>query len=103
MRVRAESTNPADVQADVLAIPIYRHDGDWPADLTALDAACGGAIARALAWGEFDPTEDETGLIEVEGIGAARILLVAAGRRGRGPWRARRYPRVCRLHCSTVL
>jgi len=90
MRVRAESTNPANVQTDVLAIPIYRHDGDWPADLTALDAACGGAIARALAWGEFDPTEDETGLIEVEGIGAARILLIAAGRRGRGPWRARR-------------
>jgi leucyl aminopeptidase len=90
MRVRAESTNPAAVQADVLAVPIYRHDRDWPADLTALDAACGGAIARALAWGEFDPTEDETGLIEVEGIGAARVLLIAAGRRGRGPWRARR-------------
>ncbi len=90
MRVRAESTNPADVQADVLAVPIYRDDRDWPADLAALDAACGGAIARALSWGEFNPIEDETGLVEVDGIGVGRILLVASGRRGRGPWRARR-------------
>ena len=90
MRVRAESTNPADVQADVLVVPIYRDDRDWPADLAALDAACGGAIARALSWGEFNPIEDETGLVEVEGIGVGRILLVASGRRGRGPWRARR-------------
>ncbi len=90
MRVRAESTAAADVQADVLAIPIYRDDRDLPSDLAALDAACGGAIKRALSWGEFNPIEDETGLLEVDGIGVERILLVASGRRGRGPWRARR-------------
>ena len=90
MRVRAETTKPASVQADVLAVPIYRDDRELPPDLAELDTATGGAIARTLAWGEFNPIEDETGLLEVSGIGASRILLVASGRRGRGAWRARR-------------
>jgi leucyl aminopeptidase len=91
MRVRAETTKPAAVKADVLAVPIYRgEDGQMPPDLAELDAATGGAITRALAWGEFNPIEDETALIEVTGIGADRILFVASGRRGRGAWRARR-------------
>ncbi len=90
MRVRAETTKPALVQADVLALPIYRDDREMPADLVELDAATGGAISRTLSWGEFNPIEDETALVEVSGIGAARILLVASGRRGRGAWRARR-------------
>jgi len=90
MRVRADSSKPAFVQADVLAVPIYREDREPPADLVELDAATGGAITRTLAWGEFNPLEDETALIEVQGIGAARILFVASARRGRGAWRARR-------------
>jgi len=90
MRVRADSSKPALVQADVLAVPIYREDREPPADLVELDAATGGAITRTLAWGEFNPLEDETALIEVQGIGAARILFVASARRGRGAWRARR-------------
>jgi leucyl aminopeptidase len=90
MRVRAETTKPAAVQADVLAVPIYRGDREMPPDLAELDAATGGAIARTLAWGEFNPIEDETALVEVHGIGAERILLVTSGRRGRGAWRARR-------------
>jgi leucyl aminopeptidase len=90
MRVRADSSKPASVQADVLAVPIYREDREPPADLMELDAATGGAITRTLAWGEFNPLEDETALIEVQGIGAARILFVASARRGRGAWRARR-------------
>ncbi|HET7082652.1 MAG TPA: M17 family peptidase N-terminal domain-containing protein [Candidatus Limnocylindria bacterium] len=90
MRVRAETINPASVKADVLAVPIYLADRELPPDLAELDAATGGAISRALDWGEFNPVEDETGLIEVEGINAGRILFVASGRRGRGAWRARR-------------
>jgi leucyl aminopeptidase len=90
MRVRAETIKPASVQADVLAVPIYREDREPPPDLAELDAATGGAIARALDWGDFNPIEDETGLVEVEGINASRILFVASGRRGRGAWRARR-------------
>jgi leucyl aminopeptidase len=90
MRVRADSSKATTVQADVLAVPIYRDDRDMPADLAELDAATGGAIARTLAWGEFNPIEDETALVEVTGIAAARILFVASARRGRGAWRARR-------------
>jgi leucyl aminopeptidase len=90
MRVRADGSKPAAVQADVLAVPIYREDSEIPPDLAELDDACGGAITRTLTWGEFNPLEDETALVEVDGIGAARILFVASGRRGRGAWRARR-------------
>jgi leucyl aminopeptidase len=90
MRVRADSSKPASVQADVLAVPIYRDDRDMPPDLAELDAATGGAITRTLAWGEFNPIEDETALVEVSGIKASRILFVTSGRRGRGAWRARR-------------
>ena len=35
MRVRAESVNPATVSADVLAVPIYKEDAEFPADLAA--------------------------------------------------------------------
>ena len=90
MRVRAESSKPMSVPADVLAVPIYRDDRDMPADLAELDAATGGAITRTLAWGEFNPIEDETALVEVDGIAASRILFVTSGRRGRGAWRSRR-------------
>jgi leucyl aminopeptidase len=90
MRVRAETTKPASVQADVLAVPIYLDDRELPPDLAELDAATGGAITRALSWGDFNPIENETGLVEVDGIGAGRLLFVASGRRGRGAWRARR-------------
>ena len=90
MRVRAETIKPASVQADVLALPIYLQDRELPPDLAELDAAAGGAISQALTWGEFNPIEDETALVEVSGIGASRLLLVASGRRGRGAWRARR-------------
>ena len=90
MRVRADSSKPASVQADVLAVPIYLDDRELPPDLAELDAATGGAITRTLTWGEFNPVEDETALVEVEGISASRILFVASARRGRGAWRARR-------------
>ena len=90
MRVRADSSKPTAVQADVLAVPIYRDDRDMPPDLAELDAATGGAITRTLAWGEFNPIEDETALVEVTGIKASRLLFVTSGRRGRGAWRARR-------------
>jgi leucyl aminopeptidase len=90
MRVRAETSKPASVQADVLAIPFYRGERELPPDLAELDAATGGAISTALAWGEFNPIEHETALVAATGIGASWILLIASGRRGRGAWRARR-------------
>jgi len=90
MRVRAQSISPASVQADVLAVPIYREDREFPPDLAELDAAAGGAIRHAIDWGEFEIAEHYTALVDATGIGAAKILLVNGVRRGRGPWRARR-------------
>ena len=54
MRLRAESTDPAAVQADVLAVPIYREDKEISGDLAELDAASGGVIRQAIEWGEFN-------------------------------------------------
>ena len=90
MRVRARSVSPASVQADILALPIYREDREFPPDLAELDAAVGGAIRGAIDWGEFNIVEHYTALVDVEGVGAPKILLVNGVRRGRGAWRARR-------------
>ena len=90
MRLRAESGDPATVQADVLAVPIYKEDREMPADLAALDAASGGVISRAIEFGEFNITEHHSALIDGGDLAADRVLLVNGVRRGRGPWRARR-------------
>ncbi|HEX6127478.1 MAG TPA: leucyl aminopeptidase [Candidatus Limnocylindria bacterium] len=90
MRFRAESSDPASVQADVLAVPIYKEDAEISGDLAALDAAAGGVISQAIEWGEFNILEHYTALIDGGSIAAPKILLVNGVRRGRGPWRARR-------------
>jgi leucyl aminopeptidase len=90
MRFRAESTDPAAVRADVLAVPIYKEDKEISGDLAALDAASGGMISQAIEWGEFNILEHFTALIDGGSIAADKILLVNGVRRGRGAWRARR-------------
>jgi leucyl aminopeptidase len=90
MRVRATNGPPATVEADVLAVPIYRQDADMPDDLAELDAASGGAIRRALDWGDFNPIEHASGLVDAGDLAAGRVLLLNGGARGRGAFRARR-------------
>ena len=90
MRLRAEAKDPASVDADVLAVPIYREDDPFAADLEHLDAASGGAIRRAIEWGRFNILEDYFALIEGGDLPVEHILIVNGVRRGRGPWRARR-------------
>ena len=90
MRLRAEATDPASVEANVLAVPIYREDEPFAADLTNLDAAAGGVIRRAIDWGRFNVLEDHCALIGGGDLPVEHILLINAVRRGRGPWRARR-------------
>ena len=57
MRLRATTGPPATIEADVLAVPIYREDAEMASDLAELDAASDGAISRAIAWGEYNPLE----------------------------------------------
>jgi leucyl aminopeptidase len=90
MRVRAESASPSTVQADVLAVPIYKEDREIAGELADLDRASGGAITRAIDWGEFNLSEHYSALIDAGDLPVDRLLLVNGVRRGRGPWRARR-------------
>ena len=94
MRVRATADPPARVEADVLAVPIYREDADPDGDLGELDSASGGAIRRALDWGDFNPIEHAAALVDSGELPAGRLLLLNAGTRGRGPFRARRVAQV---------
>ncbi len=91
MRLRAESAAAASVEADVLAIPVYKDDIPLTTgDLADLDRAAGGVIADAIEWGEFNISEHYTALVDAGKLPAKRILLVNGVRRGRGPWRSRR-------------
>ncbi len=90
MRLRAISTPPATVEADVLAVPIYREDADLTGDLAELDAASGGAISDAIAWGEFNAVEHPLALVGAGTLPAGKLLLLNGGTRGRDAWRARR-------------
>ena len=90
MRVRAASLSPTAVQADVLAVPIYREDQEFAADLAELDAASGGVISDAMDWGEFNILEHYTALVDGGSLPCRKVLLVNGVRRGRGAWRARR-------------
>jgi len=91
MRLRAVPSTPATLDVDVLAVPIYRgEDAELPDDLAALDEASGGAIRGAIEWGEFNPIETASALTDAGSLPAGRLLLLNAGARGRGAWRARR-------------
>jgi leucyl aminopeptidase len=90
MRVRATAGPPATIEADVLAVPIFREDAEMAADLAELDSASGGAISRAIEWGDFNPVEHASALVDAGTLPAGRLLLLNAGARGRGPFRARR-------------
>ncbi len=90
MRLRAISGSPAEVSADVLAVPIYRDDADLSGDLAELDAASGGAIRSAIEWGEFNVLEHASALVDAGDLPVERLLLLNGGVRGRGAYRARR-------------
>jgi len=90
MRVRATAGPPATIEADVLAVPIFREDAEMAADLAELDSASGGAISRAIEWGDFNPVEHASALVDAGTLPAGRLLLLNAGARGRGSFRARR-------------
>ena len=90
MRVRAESSTPMRVKADLLAVPIYKDDLGLPGELGDLDKASGGVIRQAIDWGEFNPIEHPSALIDGGDLPSAHLLLVNAGSRGRQGWNARR-------------
>jgi leucyl aminopeptidase len=90
MRLRATADTPMSVTADVLAVPIYRDETDLTGDLAELDAASGGAIHSAIEWGEFNVLEHPSALVAAGDLPVQHLLLLNAGTRGRGAFRARR-------------
>ena len=90
MRMRANPDSPSRVEADVLAVPVYRDETELTGDLAELDAAAGGAIHDAIAWGEFNPVEHASALVDAGDLRVDRLLLLNAATRGRGAFRARR-------------
>ncbi|HEX2884142.1 MAG TPA: M17 family peptidase N-terminal domain-containing protein [Candidatus Limnocylindria bacterium] len=91
MRLRATADTPTTVAADVLAVPIYRDETDLAGELAELDAASGGALRHAIEWGEFNILEHPSALVDAGDLpGVEHLLLLNAGTRGRGAFRARR-------------
>jgi hypothetical protein len=72
MRMRATTDSPATVEADILAVPVYRDEIELSGDLAELDAASGGAIHDAIAWGEFNPVEHASALVDAGEARCAR-------------------------------
>lgn len=77
--VTVSSAAPADIDADLLALPVFGSD-DLAEDVGDLAAASGGELARARASGEFRPKPRETLLVRTVGDAwrAPRVLHVAA-------------------------
>jgi len=92
MRVRGSSSGPAEIEADVLAIPLYKEDlaDGFDDALARVDDASGGVVRRAIEWGEFNILEHHSALVDGGKLPVEHVLLVNGVRRGRGPWRARR-------------
>ncbi len=77
----ALTTRPtAEIDADLLVIPVFEDDD--LADEPGLDAAAGGAVARARSRGEFKGSLFDVFVTSVAGWQAPRVALVGAGPRG---------------------
>lgn len=106
-------THVVDAAAASAATPLLLvlvAEGDHPpASLAALDAASGGAVARAFATGDFRGKKDESHLVHPPAGGAVRLLLVglgaapAAGALRRAAAHAAKRARIIGVHEATLL
>src|ERR687888_569770 len=82
MRVEVQAVAPAEVQADVLAVPLTEEGLAEPAG--AIDAALGGLLQELLREGELKGDAGSTRLVHVEGrLPSRRIAAVGLGKRER--------------------
>ena len=89
MRLNVAAIAPWDVDADVLAVPIFR-DEPIAGELAELNRRTSGAVERAVAFGDIDETDSKTALIQVDGVRAGQLLLVRAGSPSAPPREVRR-------------
>ena len=90
--VALTARRPEELDADLLVTPVFESAGTE--DALWLDEACGGAVTRARASGEFRGKLYDTFIATVTGSGwkARRVMLVGAGRSPE--WTADRLRRV---------
>ena len=73
-------SRPADINTDLLIVPVF--DGDAvPIDVDGLDAATGGTVKRAIDSRELQGRPYELFLTPTSGWRAPRVALVGAGKR----------------------
>src|SRR5258706_688006 len=79
--IALSAASPADIDTDLLAVPIFEGD-DMTADLRALDGATGGALMRAQESRELTGRPYELMVTPLtNGWRAARIAFMDAGKR----------------------
>src|SRR6266516_5046688 len=82
MRVEVQAVAPAQVQADVLAVPLTEEGLAEPAG--AVDGALGGLLQELLQDGELRGDAGSTRLVHVEGkLPSRRVAAVGLGKRDR--------------------
>jgi leucyl aminopeptidase len=74
----ATATAPADVGADLVAIPVYQ---DEPSVIASVNTASGGEVDAAFARDEFTGKVCEQMAVAADGWRTRRVLLVGAGKR----------------------
>lgn len=83
MIVTADARNPAEIETDLLVVPVAALDGTKPGlggRAAALDRALGGALQRAIDSGDFRGKEGQKHLIYPDSsLPARRVLLIGLG------------------------
>lgn len=79
MRIELQSRSYAEVDCDLLAVPVFENQADTP-HVNALDKLTRGLVASVLTTGEFKPELHRTCLIHRPArLKVQRLLLVGAG------------------------
>lgn len=84
MDVIGSSKSCRDINAQALAVAVFKDEKADKGLLKTLDAAVGGLISRVLKTEEFAAKEGETAYFHVDGkaLKAGRLLLIGCGERG---------------------
>ena len=75
--VKHRTANVAALQGPLVILPLAK--GPLAAELSAFDAACGGAIGRCFSSGDFTGARDEAAIVYPAAGGPERVLLVGMG------------------------
>src|SRR5262249_28414347 len=82
MKITSSLKPPAEIQTDLLIIPVFEGDNPREGTLAQLDSATGGRIGLAFERGEISHKPDRWTIVEPrDGVAAERVLFYGAGSR----------------------